>query len=98
MDSERYLRPESQVLSERSLVPQENQIRPAPNHFTHQLVAAEPFYFRSEADSNAPDGHLEAGAKVVLLRYDGGARCRVADGRGLHVEISYGNLAKLQGS
>jgi hypothetical protein len=98
MDSERYLRPKSQVLSEGSLIPQENQIRPAPNHFTHQLVATAPFYFRSERDSNAPDGQLEAGTKVLLLRYDGGARCRVADGQGLYVETSYGNLAKLKSS
>jgi hypothetical protein len=55
-------------------------------------------YFGSEADSDAPDGQLDAGTKVALLRYDGGARCRVADGRGLYVEISYANLAKLEGS
>jgi hypothetical protein len=98
VDAERYVRPKPRVLSERSLVPQANQIRPAPNHFTHQLIITEPFYFGSEADSDAPDGQLDAGTKVVLLRYDGGARCRVADGRGLYVEISYANLAKLEGS
>jgi hypothetical protein len=95
MDPERYLRPESQVLSEGSLVPPENQIDPAPNHFTHQLVATEPFYFRSESESTAPDGQLEAGTKVLLVRYDGGARCRVADGRGLYVETTYSNLTEL---
>lgn len=96
MSSEGWLRPESVVLGEGSLIPPENQIRPAPNRFTHQLVDAEPFYFRCHAGRNAPDGRLEAGTRVVLLRYDGGARCRVADGRGLHVEVSYGSLAELE--
>jgi hypothetical protein len=98
MDPERYFRPQSQVLSEGSLIPPDNQIRPAPNHFTHRLVATEPFYFRSQSDSNAPDGELEAGTEVLLIRYDGAGRCRVADGRGLYIETSYSNLAELPGS
>ena len=98
MSPERYLRPESLVLGEGSLIPHENQIRPAPNQFTHRLVDAAPFYFGSERDSSAPDGQLEAGTKVVLLNYDGGAQCRVADGRGLYVEVSYRNLATLDES
>ena len=95
MSSEQYLRPESLVLSEGSLIPPENQIRPPPNHLTHVLVDAAPFYFGSDSSASAPDGQLEAGTRVVLLRYDGGAQCRVADGRGLYVEVSYGNLTKL---
>jgi hypothetical protein len=95
VNPKRYVRPEALVLGEGSLIPPDNQIRPAPNQFTHRLTDTAPFYFGSERDSNAPDGQLEAGTKVVLLKYDGGAQCRVADGHGLYVEVSYRNLAKL---
>ena len=44
----------------------------------------------------APDGEFAAGTKVVLLLYDGGATCRVADDRGLYVETEYDSLRKLQ--
>jgi hypothetical protein len=95
MSSEGYLRPESQVLGEGSLVPPENQLRPPPNRFTHRLAEAEPFYFASREGSGAPDGHFEAGTEVVLLRHDGGPRCRVADGRGLYVEVACASLTEL---
>jgi hypothetical protein len=93
LGSDRYLRPDALVLGEGSVVPPENEIRPPPNRFTHRLNGAEPFSFRS--DAQAPDGELEAGTQVVLLRYDGGARCRVADGRGLYVEVRYESLVPL---
>ena len=95
MGGERFQRPESVVLGEDSLIPPENQIRPTPNRFTHQLVKPEPFYFGRRVDSSAPDGELLAGTQVVLLRDDGEARCRVVDGRGLHVEVSCAALAEL---
>jgi hypothetical protein len=99
VSSEGYLRPESEVLGDDSLIPTENQIRPPPNQFTHRLVDAQPFYFGSEASSSsAPDGEFEAGTNVVLLRHDGGTRCRVADGRGLYVEVSHRSLAELERS
>jgi hypothetical protein len=79
-----------------SLVPPEGQIRPPPNQFSHRVVRSEPFYFRREADSDAPDGQLEAGSKVLLLRSEDGARCRVADERGLYVEVSRGSLSALE--
>jgi hypothetical protein len=44
---------------------------------------------------SAPDGQLEAGTRVVPLRYDDRERCRVVDGRGLYVEVSYAKLAAL---
>ena len=98
MSPERYVRPESVVLGEGSLVPPENQIRPTPNQFTHTVVEAAPFSFGAEPTTSAPDGELEAGTRVVLLRYDGGERCRVVDGRGLYVEVSYAKLAALNQS
>jgi hypothetical protein len=96
MNPDRYLRPEAVVLGEGSLIPPENQIRPAPNRFTHKLAGPAPFYFGSEAGSEEPDGHLEARTKVVLLRHDGGARCRVVDERGLYVEVNHESLTELK--
>jgi hypothetical protein len=89
---DRFLRPEARVLGESSVIPPENQIRPAPNRFTHRLETAEPFYFRDDAE--APDGTLEAGTEVVVLRRDG-ERCRVADGRGLYVVVHKAALRAL---
>jgi len=94
LSPDRYLRPEATVLGEGSLVPPENQIRPAPNRFTHRLERTEPFSFRDGAE--APDGTLEAGTEVVLLREDG-ERCRVADGRGLYVVVRCAALRALDG-
>ena len=94
MTPEGYLRPESVVLGEGSIVPPENQLRPPPNRFTHRLTRDEPFYFGSEDGSKQPDGQLNAGTEVVLLRHDG-ARCRVADGSGLYVEIGCASLTEL---
>jgi hypothetical protein len=92
---DRFQRPEAVILGEDSLIPPENQIRPTPNRFTHQLVKSEPFYFGRKVDSSAPDGELLTGTQVILLRDDGEARCRVVDGRGLHVEVSCAALADL---
>jgi len=94
--SERYLRPEAAVLGDGSLVPPENEIRPPPDRFTHELARDTPFYFRGKAGVDHPDGRFEAATKVLLLRKDAGARCRVADGRGLYVEIDCASLAKLE--
>jgi NAD(P)-dependent dehydrogenase (short-subunit alcohol dehydrogenase family) len=41
VNSERYLRPESVVMGDSSLVPPENQIRPPPNQFSHQVDVAD---------------------------------------------------------
>lgn len=92
MTGDRFLRPEASVLGESSVIPPENQIRPAPNRFTHRLDQPEPFYFRD--DAQAPDGTLEAGTEVVVLREDGD-RCRVADGRGLYVAVRSAALMPL---
>ena len=77
------------------MVPDKNIIRPAPNQFTHELTRAQPFYFDGAQQGRPPDGELPAGAKVVLLLHDGGAYCRVADGRGLYVEVEHDALRRL---
>jgi hypothetical protein len=94
MSPEGYVRPESVVLGEGSVVPPENQLRPPPNRFTHRLTKDEPFYFGTEQGAGQPDGQLAAGTEVVLLQQDG-TRCRVADGRGLYVEVGCESLAEL---
>jgi hypothetical protein len=94
MTPEGYVRPESVVLGEDSMVPPENQLRPPPNRFTHRLARDEPFYLQTKDSSKQADGQLDAGTEVVLLRHDG-PRCRVADARGLYVEVGFESLAEL---
>lgn len=89
-----FLRPEAEVLEDKSMIPKQNQISPAPNQFTHELTRAEPFYYAGPQQGRPPDGELPQGAKVVLLVYHGGQYCRVADGRGLYVEIEHAGLKK----
>jgi hypothetical protein len=92
---EGFVRPEAVVLPKGALIPDKNLISPAPNQFTHELTREEPYYYTSAQEGCPPNGRLSAGTGVVLLVYEGGERCRVADGRGLYVEIEYAALKKL---
>jgi hypothetical protein len=94
--SEGFTRPPARVLPESAIVPSKNLIVPAPNQFTHTVTRTQPFFYGAAQDAEAPDGELPAGTEVVLLVYDAGQYCRVADGRGLYVEIEYGALAELE--
>jgi hypothetical protein len=88
-----FVRPDAVVLPESAVVPDENTIRPAPNRFTHELARAQPFYYDVSRRGGTPDGELPAGTRVVLLVHDDGdPLCRVADGRGLYVEVEYDAL------
>jgi hypothetical protein len=87
-----FIRPEVKVLPEGAVVPDRNVIKPAPNQFTHELTRPQPFYFDEARQSGPADGELGEGTPVVLLFHDGGAYCRVADGRGLYVEVEYDAL------
>jgi hypothetical protein len=91
------LRPEASVLSDRALVPDRNLIRPAPNRFTHKLLADEPYRLDRPEPGDQPDGVLPAGTPVVLL-VEGPDRCRVVDGSGLYVEVRRASLGKLPGA
>lgn len=95
MSMEGFVRPETVVLPESALIPDKNLISPAPNQFTHELTREQPYYYTSAQEGIPPDGRLPAGANVVLLVYEGGERCRVADGRGLYVEVEYAALKRL---
>jgi hypothetical protein len=90
-----FLRPEAVVLGENAMVPDRNIISPAPNQFTHELTRPQSFYFDGAQQGTPANGEFRAGTKVVLLVYDGGNYCRVADERGLYVEIEYDSLRKL---
>lgn len=92
--TEGFLRPPVTVAAESAVVPPQNLIVPAPNQFTHTVMRNQPFFFGAAGEGKAADGELPAGTAVVLLVYDGGRACRVADGRGLYVEIEYDALAK----
>jgi hypothetical protein len=90
-----FLRPDAVVLSENAMVPDRNIISPAPNQFTHELTRPQPFYFDGAQQGAPPNGEFRGGTKVVLLVYNGGKYCRVADKQGLYVEIEYDSLKKL---
>lgn len=90
-----FLRPEAEVLEDKSMIPEQNQISPVPNQFTHEVTRAEPFYYTGAQQGSPPDGEFPKGTKVVLLVYhSGGQYCRVADGRGLYVEIAHASLRR----
>jgi len=92
----RVLRPPIVVLGKSSLIPDKNLIFPAPNQFTHEVTRQQPFYFTGAQQAAAPDGQFQVGTKVVLLVYDGGSCCRVADGQGLYVETAFDTLKKIK--
>lgn len=81
------------VLSEASLVPDRNLIRPPPNQFTHEVIRPQPYFL--DQPQGRPEGAFGAGTRVVLMAYDGGPYCRVADGQGLYVNTAYEGLRPL---
>ena len=91
----RMLRPKAVVLADTALVPAKNMIVPPPNQFTHELKEKQAFYFDEGQLPEQPDAEWEAGTQVILLRYDGGDYCRVADAQGLYVETAYTGLRQL---
>lgn len=92
---EGIIRPEPSILPENSLIPARNLITPPPNQFTHELTQRLAFFYTAARHSHAPDGHLPAGTKVVLLVDDGGEHSRVVDGQGLYVEVERAGLKRL---
>jgi hypothetical protein len=88
------LRPDVSVLADEALVPEGNVVRPAPNRFTHELLADEPYRFDRPEPADAPDGVFPAGTRVVVLVEEADS-CRVVDGSGLYVEVSRTSLRKL---
>jgi hypothetical protein len=93
-DAGLVLRPEASVLGDEALIPERNMIRPAPNHFSHELVVDEPFRLDRAERGGDPDGVLAAGTPVVVL-VEGDERCRVVDGTGLYVDVRRTSLRRL---
>jgi hypothetical protein len=81
---EGFIRPEATILDENTIVPDRNLISPAPNHFTHEVVQSQPFYFLDEGWDTKPAGQFGAGSSVLLV-HRGRDRCWVIDARGLLV-------------
>jgi hypothetical protein len=96
--TEGFIRPEAKVLPGESLVPAGSLIRPPPNRFTHETVARTPFSYRASGDTDATDGSLAAGTKVVLLRSEEHGRASVVDASGLYVVVPLSGLRRLDDS
>jgi hypothetical protein len=94
LGAESMLRPEAQVLGDKTLVPHENLVRPPPNRFTHELAVDEPYHFDRPERTAEPDGVLPAGRRVAVL-VEGAERCRVVDGSGLYVEVRRRSIREL---
>lgn len=87
-------RPAMTVLPHSALVPARSHVRPAPNRFTHLVVARQPFTYGDTAAA-PPDGVLEAGATVVLMVRHRGDACRVVDALGRYVRTRHSGLRAL---
>jgi hypothetical protein len=88
-----FIRPDPTVLADSAAIPDANRILPPPNQFTHELSRSAPYWYGRHDDS-APSGEFPAGLQVILLVHDGGRFCRVADARGLYVEIEFEALRR----
>lgn len=88
-----FLRPKASVLPESALIPKANLVKAPPGRFTHEVKAAQPYYY--DKTSAQTDGMFEAGTKVAVLRNDPGPLCRVADARGLSVFTAFEGLAAI---
>ena len=82
-------------LGYQALIPERNLVRPAPNHFTHELVVDEPYHFHRPDQLDEPDGVLPARTQVALLA-EGDERSRVVAGNGLYVEVRRASCAGFQ--
>lgn len=89
---EKFTRPKAAVLPRAALVPSTNQI-PRPSRFTHRLKTEQEFHL-DNAKGTKPAGKLARGTKVLLIER-GDTRCRVADRKGLCVEVDCDSLVKL---
>lgn len=90
-----FLRPKPVVVPARDLVPEASRIVPAPNQFSHVLARRQPYFLDEAGSSRRRGGYFAKGTKVLLLARRG-AYCRVADRRGLYVEVPCDALRPLE--
>ena len=86
-------RPTAEILPESAVVPPRNVMAPAPDHFTHEVTSAQPYWY-SDAGSKTPDGHFEPGTKLLMTHAEG-SHAWVADARGLYVQTELATLHPL---
>jgi hypothetical protein len=90
-----FVRPKAEVLDDEALIPAKNLITPPPNQFTHEAIGPVPFFYDHWQKDKNSDGQFPAGTPLLLLVYTDRDYCRVADSRGLYVEVEYKGLKKL---
>lgn len=76
------------------MVPERN-LQLAPAHFTHEVIAEQPYYYIGPQQAAPPEGKFPAGTRVKLQAHDGGSTCEVVDGRGLRVVTAFNGLRPL---
>ena len=79
----RVLRPKAAVLPDSALL---------STQFTHQLVAAQPYYDAAPAAATPAAGVFAAGTRLRLMRRGRGPYCRVADQRGTTYYTAFAGL------
>ena len=82
----RIIRPKATVLPDSALL---------SKPFTHQVVAAQPYYGAEPAAATPPGGVFAAGTRVRLVQRGRGPYCRVADQRGAPCYTAFAGLRPL---
>jgi hypothetical protein len=90
----KMLRPKATVLPDAALVP---AVEPGarPTHFTHQVVAEQPFHRADRPADAAPDGRFAPGTKLLLLARSEGAHCLVQNADGICAVTAFDGLEPL---
>jgi hypothetical protein len=89
-----FLRPKATVLPATALVPEANLVQP-PKQLTHQVQAAQPYFYAVPPSHAAADGQFAAGTCVVLRDEISDTWCQVVDANGLSVVTARGGLVQL---
>jgi hypothetical protein len=89
----RMLRPKATVLPDSALVPSANLL-PPPRHFTHEVVAEQPFQY--VAGDSPPAGCFAPGTPLLLRERGDGPLCSVQDASGLCVLTAFAGLRALR--
>jgi hypothetical protein len=82
----RVIRPKAVVLPDSALL---------SNRFTHEVIAAQPYFRAAPTPQSRPAGVLAKGTQVVLIEHLGGPMCRVVDQRGTPFYTAFAGLRAL---
>jgi hypothetical protein len=89
-----FLRPKATVLPATALVPEANLV-PPPKHLTHQVQAAQPYFYAVPPSHAAAAGEFAPGTRVALLGELSDTWCQVVDAHGLSVVTARDGLVQL---